>query len=105
MEEVAPVGLEQVGMMFPFAKPWRRWSRRERFINVGMATLDDCAWVAVQQLRISAVRQGVPPGDFLSLDTAIRLFIQLIRDTALADVVQVMSSSNKAAVTAVTKQQ
>ena len=71
----------------------------------GMNALDRCAWVAVLQLRHWAYREGRPRGDLLSLDRAIRVFIQLSRDTAVADVVQVMSSSNKAAVTAVTKQQ
>ena len=70
-----------------------------------MNALNDCAWVAVLQLRHSAFHEGVPAGDLLSLDRAIRLFMLLSNDTDLADVVQVMSSSNKAAVTAVTKQQ
>ena len=105
MEEEVAVDLEHVGMMFPFQRPWRRWCRRELYINVGMNALDRCAWVAVLQLRHWAYREGRPRGDLLSLDRAIRVFIQLSRDTAVADVVQVMSSSNKAAVTAVTKQQ
>ena len=79
-----------------------RWSRRERFMLHGIETMSDCAWCGLRQLRLSTESEGVPRERFLSLDTAIQLCY--IHNT-LADVVQVMSSSNKAAVTAVTKQQ